>query len=303
MIGVTFLTREFEVTASECPACNFLMIKFFYEFEAFRAVTGSAVGRHRGSVGSVVTALAVGFFIRRRHIFKNLVDVAGETGHFAVSAGELEFSTLVVIELYPGKSCCDVTERTCFVDLSLVVWVAMAVGTFGGRNVFKFSGGVAAVTIENLVFSGERKFGLRMSFDGERRVEEMFLGRMTTFAALFCKLVAVRKTVTVGTFVEFAVGHFESALRRMTSRARRRLMKPRERISRLRMIKPSGDGVSLLLSSLFGGRSHGNWRAVWRYAGGNDVFPFPVNIVTIRTIVTERAFMGVFVAICAPGKT
>lgn len=141
----------------EWPATDLLMIKFLYELKSFGSMARGAFVRHGVSVRIGVACLAVRICIRCRHVLEDFLKMAGCAGDIPMFAGQCEVCCAIVVELDPRKRSCDVTEAALLIDLTLVVWVSVAGIASVVGHIFKLTGVVALVAVDNLMSSVERK--------------------------------------------------------------------------------------------------------------------------------------------------
>lgn len=80
------------------------MIEFLDELETFGSMARGTIGRHRFSMRIFMASLAIGIFVRGRHIAEDFVHMARRASHCAVLSGEVKFCILIMVEFDPRKA-------------------------------------------------------------------------------------------------------------------------------------------------------------------------------------------------------
>lgn len=162
------------MSSFECPSTPFFVIESGRnECETFGAVAVLAGALNRWAVRVRMTALTVWVVVVCGHVFEYLVDVTADAGNVAMFAGEFKVGFFIVVELNPRKSRRGVAKAAFFINLTLIVWVAMTVAALGGGELFKFAIEVALVAVENEMFAGEWEGGALMAGEIECTLGEV----------------------------------------------------------------------------------------------------------------------------------
>jgi hypothetical protein len=119
-------------------------------------------------------------------------------------SGEFKFRVSTVVEFDPRKRRRDVTKRTFFINLSMIMRISVAVCAFFARDLFVKAGEMTFFTIENLVFSGELKFCLVVPDDIKRGIQKVPIDTVASLAILIFELSLVSESVAIGTLLKMS---------------------------------------------------------------------------------------------------